>query len=90
MGAARVYDLLRPESPSTAKIGMASVLLAACDGVDHQNFALLPAYFFDTFAGRHIEWLGARLRLIFGNHPINFVHVGRRWIIFEKRRVAMR
>src|SRR4030095_13788276 len=52
--------------------------LAACDGMNHQNFVLFAAHFLDAFAGGHVEWLGARLGFIFGNHPVDFIHIGRR------------
>ena len=59
--------------------------LAARDGMNHQDFALLAGSFADAFTSGHIKWLGAGLGFIFGNHPVYFVHVGSCRIVFKKR-----
>ncbi len=50
----------------------ASGRLAACDGMNHQDFVLLARDFLEAFTGRHVKWLRAGLGFIFGNH---FVHI---------------
>ncbi len=50
----------------------ASGRLAACDGMNHQDFVLLARDFLEAFTGRHVKWLRAGLGFIFGNH---FVHL---------------
>ena len=64
-------------------------LLAASDGMNHQDFALLAGNFADAFARGHVKRLRAGLDFIFGDHPVYFVHVGCGRIVFEKCRIAV-
>ncbi len=74
----------------TAGPGRFGSRLAARDGMNHQDFALLGGDFPDALTGGHIKWLRSGLGFIFGNHPVYFVHVGGCRIVFEKRGIAMR
>jgi len=67
----------------------ASARLAACDGMNHQNFVLLARDFLDAFAGCHVKRLRAGLGFILGNHSVHFIHVGGCGIVFEKRGIAV-
>src|SRR5713226_972396 len=68
----------------------ASARLAACDGMNHQDFVLLARDFLEAFTGRHVKWLRAGLGFILGNHFVHFFHVGGCRIVFEKRCIAAR
>src|SRR5258708_1406902 len=63
--------------------------LAACDGMNHQNFVLLARDFLDAFAGRHVKWLRAGLGFISGNHLVHFFHVTSCRILFNKRLIPV-
>src|SRR5882762_9348107 len=69
--------------------GAASARLAACDGMNHQNFVLLARDFLDAFAGRHVKWLRAGLGFISGNHLVHFFHVSGCRIVFKKRLITV-
>src|SRR5215469_3062069 len=64
--------------------------LASRDRMYRQNFVLLARDFLDALTGCHVKWLRAGLGFIFGNHLVDFVHVGACWIVFEKRRITVR
>src|ERR1700693_2298462 len=66
-----------------------SVRLAACDGVNHQDFVLLARDFLDAFTGRHVKRLRAGLGFVFGDYLVHFFHVDRCWIVFEKHPIAV-
>src|SRR6266850_2511820 len=67
----------------------ASARLAACDGMNHQDFVLLARDLLEAFTGRHVKWLSAGLGFILGNHFVHFFHVGGCRIVFEKRCIVV-
>src|SRR5229473_363203 len=82
--------LTKSHTASRVVSAAASGRLAACDGMNHQNFVLLARDFLEAFTGRHVKWLRAGLRFIFGNHLVHFFHVNGCRIVFEKRSIAVR
>src|SRR5260370_34023091 len=63
----------------------ASARLAACDGMNHQDFVLLARDFPEAFTGRHVKWLRAGLGFILGNQFVHFFHVGGFPLLFGER-----
>src|SRR5713226_1985276 len=68
----------------------ASARLAACDGMNHQDFVLLARDLLEAFTGRHVKWLRAGLGFVLGNQFVHFFHVGGCRIVFEKCGIAVR
>jgi hypothetical protein len=63
--------------------------LAACDGMNHQDFVLPARDFLNAFTGRHIERLRTGLGFIFGNYPVHLFHIGGGRIVFEQCGIAV-
>jgi len=53
-----------PYAGSRVVSAAAKVRLAACDGMNPQDFVLLAHDFFEAFTGRHVKWLRAGLGFI--------------------------